>query len=74
MFLITLKLKKRKNAVKKLRFFKRYVPNWFKTQRICDKAVVKNGATLKFVSGNYNNKTMCNQGVDNYVDVIEYVL
>ena len=37
-------------------------------------AVVKNGGTLKFVSGNYKNKTMCNQAVDNYVDVIEYVL
>ena len=57
-----------------MRFLLRYVPNWCKTQRICDKAVVKNGGTLKFVSGNYKNKTMCNQAVDNYVDVIEYVL
>ena len=38
---------------------------------MCDKAVVEKGGTLKFVSDNYKNQTMCNQAVDNYVDALE---
>ena len=39
-----------KNAVKKLAFVINYVPNQYKTQEICDKVILENDRTLKFVS------------------------
>ena len=53
-FLIILKLKKMcKHAVKKLLFLIRYVPNKYKTQQMCDKAILENGGTLKSVPDCY---------------------
>ena len=51
----------------------RYVPSQYKTQGMCDKAVVENGGTLQFVPDNYKNKKMCNQAVDNDVYALKYV-
>ena len=36
-----------KHAVKILPFVIRYVPDWYKAQQICDKAIVENGGTLE---------------------------
>ena len=42
-----LKLKKCVNMqLKKLRFLIRYVPNQYKTQQMCDKAILENGGSL----------------------------
>ena len=51
MFLIILEQKKKmcKYAVKKLPFLIRYVPDQYKTQQMCDKAILENGGTLKSV-------------------------
>ena len=50
-FLINLKLKKKsKNAVLKFIFVIIYNPNQYKTQEICDKAILENGVTLKYGS------------------------
>ena len=35
-----------KHAVKKLSFLVRYVPDQYKTQQICDKAILQNGLFL----------------------------
>ena len=35
-----------KHAVKRLPFVTRYVPKWYKTQQMCDKAILENGGTL----------------------------
>ena len=32
-----------KYAVKKLPYLLRYVPDWYKTQQMCDKAILENG-------------------------------
>ena len=38
-----------KHAVNKWKLEIRYVSDWYKTQGMCDKAVVENGGALKFV-------------------------
>ena len=38
-----------KHPVKKLPFLTRYVPGQYRTQKMCDKAILKNGGTLKSV-------------------------
>ena len=42
--------------LKKLTFVLRYVLDQNKTQQVCDKAVVENGGTFKFVTDNYKNQ------------------
>ena len=44
-----------KHAVKKLPFIIGYVPDQYKTQQMCDKAVFDNGGTLKSVPDCYKN-------------------
>ena len=39
-------------------------------QQMCDRVILKNGATLKFVSNCYKNQGMCNKAVDNYLDAL----
>ena len=53
-----------KHAVKKLPYLLRYV--LFKTQKMCDGAILENGGTLKSVPYCYKNQEMCNNAVDNY--------
>ena len=55
-----------KHAVKKLPYLSRYVPDWYKTQQLCDKALLENGGTLKSGLDCYKNQEMCNKAVDNY--------
>ena len=63
-----------KNAVKKLLFLKRCLPDQHKTQKLCHEVIVENGGTLKFGSDKYKNKKVCNQTVANYVCALECVL
>ena len=54
-----LKTKKMCNhSVKKLTF-------QYKTQQICDKAILENGGTLKYVPNCCKNQEMLNKAVDN---------
>ena len=55
-----------KHAVKKLPFVKRYVSDQYKTQQMCDKAILENGETLESVSDCYKNQKMCHKAVENY--------
>ena len=45
-----------KHAVKKLAFAERYETYWYKTQQICDKAVLENGGTLESVPDRYKTQ------------------
>ena len=45
-----------KHAVKILPFVIRYVPDRYKAQQICDKAIVENGGTLESVLDCYKNQ------------------
>ena len=55
-----------KHAVKKLPYLLRYVPDRYKTQQLCDKALLENGRTLKSGLDCYKNQEMRNKAVDNY--------
>ena len=59
--------------LKKLPFSTRYVPDQYKTQQTCDKAILENGGTLKSLSDCYKNKKMCNKAVDDYPHAFEFV-
>ena len=56
-------LKMRKHAVKKLPYLLRYVLDQYKTQQICDKAILENGGRLKSVPDCDKNQEMCNKAV-----------
>ena len=45
----------RNHAVKKLAYLLRYVPDQYKAQLMCDKAILENGGTLKPVPDCYKN-------------------
>ena len=53
------------HAVKKLSHLLTYVPDQYKTQKMCDKVILGNCATLKSATDCYRNQEMCNKAVDN---------
>ena len=61
------------HAVKKLPFVIRHVPNQYKTQKMCDKAILQNGGTLRSVLDSYKNQQMCDKSVDSYPHALEFV-
>ena len=62
-----------KHAGKKLIFIIRFVPDEYKTQEMCDKAILENHGTLKLVPDCYTSQGMCNNAVDNYPQSLEFV-
>ena len=56
-----------KYAVKKLPYLLSYVPDRYKTQPMCDKAVLENGGTLKSIPDFFKNQEMCNKAVREFV-------
>ena len=46
----------RKREMKKLLYVLRNVPDQYKTQRMCDKAILENGGTLKCVPDCYKSQ------------------
>ena len=61
-----------KHAVKRLPYLLRYVPDKYKTEQMCDEAILENGGTLKYVPDCYKNQEMCNKVVENYPYTLEY--
>ena len=61
------------NAVRKLPFVLRYVPDQDKTQEMCHKIIVEDGGPLEFCPDCYNNQKMHNRAVDNYTHALEFV-
>ena len=62
-----------KNAVKNLPYLIRYVPDQYKTQQMCDKAILENAEKLKSVPDYYKNQELCSKAVDNYPYALEFV-
>ena len=54
------------HAVEKLPYLLRYLPIKYKSQQMCDKDVLENAGTLKYVSDCYRNQEMSNKAVENY--------
>ena len=63
-----------KHAVKKIPYLLRYVSDQYRTQQMCDKAIIENGGTLKCVPDWYKNQEMCNKAVDNYPHALEFLM
>ena len=55
-----------KHVVKMLPFLIKYVPELDKTQRMCDKVILQNGAILMLIPKCYKDQNICNKAVDNY--------
>ena len=49
----------------KLPYLLRHVPDQYKTQQMCNKAILENGGTLKSVPDCYKNQETCNKSIDN---------
>ena len=62
-----------KHTVKKLPFVTRYVPDRYKTQQMCNKAILENSWTLKSVLDCYKNQQMCDKAVDNYPHALGFI-
>ena len=52
--------------LKKLPYLLRYVPDQYKTQQMCDKAILENDGTSMSVPECCKNKEMCNKAVGDY--------
>ena len=63
-----------KYKVKKFHFLIRYVlADQYKTQQMCNKAILGKGQILKSVYNCYTNQETCNKAVDNYPHGLEFV-
>ena len=62
-----------KHGVEKLPYLLRYVPDKYKTQKMCDKPILEKGGTLKYIPDCYKNQNMCNKAVENYPPALEFV-
>ena len=62
-----------KNAVNKLPFVIRYVPDQYKTEEIYDKVILENDGRLRFVPDCYKNQKMYDKAVDNDDHALEFV-
>ena len=51
----------------------RYVPDYFRTQEMCERAVEKGSWSLVHVSDQYKTQEMCNKAVKKYPWLLEYV-
>ena len=52
----------------------RYVPDQYKTQELCDEAILGNGGTLESVTDCYKNKKIYNKAVDNDPHTLEFCI
>ena len=61
------------NTKKKTPYPLTYVTDQYKTQQMCEKAILENRGTLKSVPECYKNQDICNKGVNNYSHILEFV-
>ena len=61
-----------KHAVKKLPLLIKYVPDRYKTQRMCDKVVLENGGRLMSIPDHYKGQNMIDK--DYYVHSLGFAL
>ena len=65
LFLIILKIKN-VQVCTQIPFLIRYVPDEYKTQQMCYKAILENVGTLNSLTVCCKNQEVCNKAVDNY--------
>ena len=53
-----------KMQLKKLSFVMRYVPDWHKTQKLCNKAVDDYADVFEYVAECFKSQEMCDKVVD----------
>ena len=61
-----------KHAVEKLPFVIAYVPEQYKTQKMCGKAVLENDEVLESVPDWYKNQQICDKTVDIYLHALKF--
>ena len=49
------------------------VPNLYKTQEMCDKAVSNNTFMIKYCLGRYTTQEMCDKAVDDFLSALKFV-
>ena len=57
-----------KHTDKKLSFVRTFIPDWFKTQQMHNKAVLENGGMLELFP--YKTQKMCDQAADSYARLL----
>ena len=62
-----------KDTVKELSFIIRYVPDQYKTKKMCDKEIQENDGMLGFIPDYCKDQKMCDKSVDNYSHASKYV-
>ena len=64
------------NAVKKLPFIIKYVPDRYETKRMCDKVIIENGGMLGgglFLTAARVKKCVIKKAVDNYSHSLRFI-
>ena len=61
-----------KNALKKLLFVTRYVPDWYKTQKMCNKTV-NTYHWIQFVPYYYKTQEICDRAVNKCFVAFTYI-
>ena len=59
--------------LKKLLFVIRYVPDQYKTKKMCNRAILENSGILESASLQYKTQEMCYKTVDDYARALEFV-
>ena len=50
-----------------------YVPNHFRTQEMCERAVEENIWSVVYVPDQYKTQEMCDKAVEEYLRLLKYV-
>ena len=70
--MIILELKKYL-SIQLIPYLLRYVPDKYRSQQMCDKAIMENGGALKSVSDCCKNQEICIRTFDNSHHALEFV-
>ena len=52
----------------------KYVPDQYKTHRMCDKVTLENGETLMFIPDSYKDQNIFNKAVDDYAHTSRIII
>ena len=52
----------------------KYVPDRYKTHRMCDKVILENGETLMFIPDSYKDQNIFNKAVDYYAHASRVII
>ena len=52
----------------------KYVPDRYKTHRMCDKVILENGETLMFIPDSYKDQNIFDKAVDDYAHASRVII